>query len=176
MSITIKPIEATDIQVISSAFKALGSQRKTPALYERYLAEQERGERLVFLAHFDGEFAGYGTVEWQSDYPHFAAKGIPEIQDLNVLPSFRRRGIATKIVDEAEKRIFERSPVVGIGVGMYSGYGPAQRMYILRGYVPDGMGLFYKDKPVVPGKEVLVDDDLVLYLTKEHNPNGVRGL
>jgi len=70
-------------------------------------------------------------------------------------------------VDEAEKRVFERLPVVGIGVGMYAGYGAAQRMYILRGYVPDGLGLFYKDMPVTPGKKVLVDDNLALYLTKE---------
>ena len=146
------------------------------SIYEQYLAEQERDERLVLVAYYDDDFAGYGTIHWHSDYPPFAEKGIPEIKDLNVLPRFRRRGIATKIVDEAEKRIFERSLVIGIGVGMYADYGAAQRMYILRGYVPDGLGLFYKDKPVIPGKEVIVDDDLTLYLTKERNPNGVRGL
>ncbi|MEE8413744.1 MAG: hypothetical protein V3R96_04255, partial [Dehalococcoidales bacterium] len=76
-------------------------------------------------------------------------------------------GIASSLVDEAEKRIFERSRIAGIGVGMYADYGPAQRMYILRGYVPDRLGLFYKNQPVIPGREVLVDDDLVLYFTKE---------
>ena len=140
---------------------------KPPSMYERYLAEQEKGERLVFVAYSDEDFAGYITVHWHSDYPPFAEKGIPDIQDLNVLPQFRRRGIATKLVDEAEKRIFERSRIVGIGVGMYADYGTAQRMYILRGYVPDGLGLFYKEQPVTPGQEVLVDDYLVLYLTKE---------
>ena len=39
--------------------------------------------------------------------------------------------------------------------------------YILRGYVPDGLGLAYKGKPVIPGEMVKVDDDLILYLTKE---------
>jgi len=169
VTITIRLLEEKDVQTIPSAFTAAGwgGGHGSPSLYERYLAEQEKGERLVLVAHFDGEFAGYGTIRWQSDYPPFAEKGIPEINDLDVLPRFRRRGIATRIMDEAEKRVFKRSPVVGIGFGMYAGYGPAQRMYILRGYVPDGLGLFYKDKPVIPGKEVLVDDDLALYLTKE---------
>jgi hypothetical protein len=52
-------------------------------------------------------------------------------------------------------------------VGVYSDYGPAQRMYAKRGYIPDGMGLFHKGQPVKPGRDVFVDDDLVLYLVKE---------
>jgi hypothetical protein len=72
-------------------------------------------------------------------------------------------------MDEAERRMFEKSKTIGIGVGMYADYGAAQRMYVLRGYVPDGRGLFYKEQPVLPGKEVLVDDYLVLYLTKERD-------
>lgn len=89
MGITIRLLEARDIQIISSSFSALGWDGKKPALYERYFAEQEKGERLVFVAHFDGEFAGYGTIQWHSGYPSFAAKGIPAIEDLNVLPRFR---------------------------------------------------------------------------------------
>ena len=50
---------------------------------------------------------------------------------------------------------------------MYADYGPAQRMYIKRGYVPDGLGLYYKNQPVTPGKNVFVDDDLALYLVKK---------
>lgn len=166
MKITIRPFEGQDVQIISSAFMAIG-HNKPPSMYERYLAEQERGERLVFVAYSDEDFAGYVTIHWKSDYPPFAQKGIPDIQDLNVLPRSRRRGIATKLVDKAEKQIFVRSRIVGIGVEMYADYGAAQRMYILRGYVPDGLGLYYKEQPVIAGREVLVDDYLVLYLTKE---------
>jgi len=70
-------------------------------------------------------------------------------------------------MDEAEKRISERSRVAGIGVGMFQNYGSAQRMYILRGYVPDTLGLYYKGQHVKRGQEVCVDDELILYLTKE---------
>jgi ribosomal protein S18 acetylase RimI-like enzyme len=165
MGIAIRLLEEDDIETIWSA--SIHSRSKHPALYEGYLAEQEKGQRVVLVARCDGEFAGYGTIQWQSGYPPFAEQGIPEIMDLNVLPQFRRRGIATSIVYEAERRILEKSQIAGIGVGMYADYGPAQRMYILRGYVPDGRGLFYKAQAVIPGREVVVDDDLVLFLIKE---------
>ena len=166
MNITIKLLEAQEVEPIGSSFDSTVWKDITPLL-ERYLAEQERGKRVVLIAYIDNEFGGYVTIKWKSDYPSFAEKGIPEINDLRVLPAFRRRGIATALVDEAEKRIFERSPIAGIGVGMYADYGAAQRMYALRGYVPDGLGLAYKGQHVKPGHEVMVDDDLILYLTKE---------
>jgi len=46
-------------------------------------------------------------------------------------------------------------------------YGPAQRLYALRGYVPDGRGLASEGHPVLRGDTVTVDDELVPYLTRE---------
>ena len=166
MNIKIKLLEAQEIQHITSAF-ANTVWRDITSLLERYLAEQDRGERVVLVAYLDKNLVGYVTIKWQSDYPPFAEKGIPEINDLRVLPAFRRRGLASALVDEAEKLIFEQSPIAGIGVGMYADYGAAQCMYVLRGYVPDGLGLFYKGRHVRPGQEVQIDDDLILYFIKE---------
>ena len=59
-----------------------------------------------------------------------------------------------------------RGPVAGIGVGMTADYGAAQRLYIKRGYVPDGRGLVAGEHHVSWGETVRVDDDLVLYFTK----------
>lgn len=166
MNIDVKLLEAEEIPSITTAFA--DSPWNAPAAhFEDYLAEQEQGKRVVLVAYLKGDFAGYVTIKWQSDYPPFAEKGIPEINDLRVLPAFRRRGIGSALVDEAERRVFERSPRVGIGVGMYADYGPAQRMYVLRGYVPDGRGLCHKSESVTPGEYVPVDDDLVLYFIKE---------
>ena len=67
----------------------------------------------------------------------------------------------------AEARIAELSSVAGIGVGMSADYGPGQRLYALRGYVPDGHGLMSHLKPVEHGAQVPVDHDLTLYLTKQ---------
>ena len=166
MDIRIRALEKRDIPEITAAFK---DSEWTVALsfFNALLVEQDNGKRVVLLAHMDNAFAGYVTIKWQSDYPPFITRKIPEINDLRVLHAFRRRGIGTALVDEAERRIFRKSTVAGIGVGMYADYGPAQRMYVLRGYVPDGMGLYYKNSPVVPGKDYCLDDNLVLYFVKE---------
>ena len=166
MDIKIKLLKAQDIPLLTSARSFLNWN--TPSsYYEVLLLEQKKGTRLVLVAHSGNDIVGYVTIRWQSEYPPFAEKAIPEINDLRVLPSFRRRGIATALLDEAEKRIFERSSVAGIGVGLYADYGPAQLMYVRRGYVPDGLGLHYKNQPVNPGHDVHVDDDLLLYFIKE---------
>lgn len=72
-------------------------------------------------------------------------------------------------MDEAERVIAVRSPIVGVGVGMTQDYGMAQRLYSRRGYIPDGRGLMTHDQPVVYGERILVDDALALYFTKRLN-------
>lgn len=56
--------------------------------------------------------------------------------------------------------------MVGIGVGLYADYGAAQRLYTSLGYAPDGRGVTYHGSLVKPGTEYLVDDHLILWLTK----------
>jgi GNAT superfamily N-acetyltransferase len=168
-SIDIRWLAADDIDPIVSAFAAV-DWPKPRELYERYLREQEEGRRVVLVAFRGAEVHGYGTVVWEPDYPPLRDEGIPEIQDLNVLPAFRRRGIASRLLDEAERLVGERSPFVGIGVGLYADYGPAQRLYVLRGYVPDGRGISYHGRFILGGEGVVADDDLTLYMRK-HLPS-----
>lgn len=166
---SIRLLQADDIPVIAAAFAALG-WHKPAVQYERYLAEQHRGERDALVAWQGDVFAGYVTVAWRSElgsnYPPFLDAGIPEIADFNVLPHLRRQGIGSRLLDEAERRIAERSSVVGIGVGLYNDYGAAQRLYVKRGYIPDGLGITSHGLRVTWGDTVVVDDDLVLYFTK----------
>jgi hypothetical protein len=61
--LTIRPLQAGDIVEIARAFAALG-WRKPAAQYERYLAEQQQGTRLVLVACLGGVFAGYLTIFW----------------------------------------------------------------------------------------------------------------
>jgi GNAT superfamily N-acetyltransferase len=161
MGFAIRALGDGDPEVMSAAFTAIGWD-KPVSQYEKYLAEQRAGERDVLVATVDDTFVGYVTVRWES--PYFGA--IPEIQDFNVLPSYRRRGIGSGLMDAAEARVAERSAVVGIGVGLYVDYGTAQRMYVRRGYIPDGRGLMYDNQPVPPGETVRNDDGANLMFTK----------
>ncbi|OWR32374.1 GNAT family N-acetyltransferase [Saccharibacillus sp. O23] len=166
MEIKIRRLNSDDPAIIEDAFREQG-WHKPAELFERYLAEQEAGLRVTLVAEADGAFAGYGSVIWQPDYPPFREQSIPEISDLNVLIRFRKQGIASRLMDRAEQEIAERSSSAGIGVGLFADYGQAQIMYVKRGYVPDGRGLYMGDRQLQYGDNITVDDDLVLYLTKK---------
>src|SRR5919106_5436822 len=163
--LTVRPLERKDIPEIGDAFRQLG-WNKPASQYERYLVQQELGVRDVYVAFVEGQFAGYLTICWESSYEPFFVHSIPEIVDFNVLPKFRRMGVGTLLMDKAEREIAKVSSVAGIGVGMTSDYGAAQRLYVLRGYIPDGRGLHWRDHYVHHREEVIVDDELALYLTK----------
>ena len=164
--ITIRPIGKSDCQTISDSFRIQGWD-KPVQLYERYVQMHQTGERDFILAEYNDVFAGYATIAWESIYPEFKKRRIPEIVDLNVLRKFQRRGIATKLLEVAESRIRKRSPFAGIGFGLTQDYGAAQKLYIGRGYVPDGNGLVKDNQAVIFGDQVTIDDSLVFYLIKE---------
>jgi ribosomal protein S18 acetylase RimI-like enzyme len=162
----IRLLEEDDIAAIAKAFEELG-WNKPASQYQRYLLEQRYEVRDVYIAFVETQFAGYLTICWKSTYGPFRAKNIPEIVDFNVLPKFRRMGIGSRLMDRAENAIAKVSPIAGIGVGMTPDYGAAQRLYVLRGYIPDGLGLHWRDHHAQYGEQVKVDDDLAIYLTKE---------
>ena len=162
---TIGPLTASDCPLISQAFTLQG-WNKPEEQYRRYLREAEAGVRDVLVAKVDGDFAGYLTILWQSDYAPFLQAGIPEVADFNVLKKYQHKKIGTSLMDAAERRIAERSPIAGIGVGLMPDYGPAQVLYIRRGYIPDGRGVISHGQYISYGDQITVDDDLVLYLTK----------
>ena len=164
--VEIRALTDGDAETISAAFASVGSV-KPVATYQRYLAEQAGGSRACLVATVDGQFAGYVTLNWVPTHPGFVEARVPEIQDLNVLPRFRRTGIGTRLLDRAEEEIALRCSVAGIGVGLHPGYSEAQRLYVKRGYVPDGRGVTYHDRYAEEGMQLALDDHLVLHLTKE---------
>jgi hypothetical protein len=58
------------------------------------------------------------------------------------------------------------SKTIALAVGLHEGYGSAQRLYIKRGYIPDGSGVWYRDNKLVPYTDCC-NDDLVLYMYKQ---------
>lgn len=164
--LVIRDMTEPDSLTISRAFQTQG-WNKSMTQYQEYWEQMELGSRTVLVAEQSEQFAGYLTIKWQSGHPPFRENRTPEIADLNVLIRCRRRGIGTALMDAAESRIGSRSGVAGIGVGMTEDYGAAQIMYAKRGYTPDGRGLWYRDRQLSRGDTALVDDDLVLYFTKD---------
>lgn len=81
-----------------------------------------------------------------------------------------------KPVTQYEALVAERSPVVGIGVGPHADYGAAQRVYVRRGYLPDGRGVTRDGRPVPPGTPAPIDDEATLMFTKRLRREGLSCL
>jgi GNAT superfamily N-acetyltransferase len=160
-----RKLDKEDIPMIVASF-AVHDWTKPSSTFEKYLHEQQMGTRDIWLAFDEGQFAGYVTLTQKSLYPPFKKALIPEIMDLNVLPPYRNKGLGSLLIETAENKAFEKSDIVGIGVGLYKDYGQAQKLYIARGYQPDGFGVTYNYQFVEPGTMVCLDDDLVLWFTK----------
>lgn len=161
----IRRMKAEDAEMMREIFLRYGI-RRPEGYYERCGEENEAGTRITLLAFWQGEYAGSLHLLMKSSYPYFAENDIPEINDFNVIPPMRRKGIGNALLDAAEKTALEMRGIVGIGVGLMASYGQAQRLYARRGYIPDGRGVVYRGEPVPAGAQVVVDDDLNLFFTK----------
>lgn len=166
MMVSVRQAAYENADWMQSSFDGLMGWKKPPGYFHNCCDRQAEGQLVLLVAADGDQYAGHVKVVWSPDYPYFRDNGIPEIQDLNVLPTYRRQGVATALVDTGENLIRQRSKIAGIGVGLYADYGPAQRMYVRRGYIPDGKGVTYHDVYVTPGASVPVDDDLVLFFVK----------
>jgi GNAT superfamily N-acetyltransferase len=160
----IRPICQNDIHTLAAAFLAQGWDDREETLWH-YYADQEAGTRYVYIAEKKGLPVGYVTLLPLAKDGPFAGK-YPEISDFNVLISWRRQGIGSALLDAAEADASKLSDIVTLGVGLYSDYGTAQRMYPKRGYLPDGSGVWYQGRPAKVYGTVANDDDLILYFSK----------
>ncbi len=162
---SIREMQESDIKDLSQGFINQGWPGREEIL-ARYFLEQECGEREVLVAEVEGALAGYITILPIVKHGPFAGMS-PELSDFNVFEPFQNQGIGNLLLEEAEKRVKFVSSKITLGVGLHSGYGPAQRLYIKRGYIPDGSGVWYQNQPLEMNDTIQNNDDLVLYLSKE---------
>jgi len=87
--------------------------------------------------------------------------------DLGVFKKYRNQGIGNILMQVAEDIARRYADTVIIGVGLHRDYGAAQRMYVKRGYIPDGSGLWYQGRQLDPYAEMKNDDEAVLYMYKK---------
>ncbi|WP_173257892.1 GNAT family N-acetyltransferase [Streptococcus sp. 5905] len=155
----------SDIQHLSQGFINQGWPGREEIL-ARYFLEQKSKEREVLVAEVEGALAGYITILPCAKQGPFA-EIHPELSDFNVFEPFQNQGIGNLLMEEAENQVKLISDKVTLGVGLHSGYGPAQRLYIKRGYIPDGSGVWYRNQPLEMNATIQNNDDLVLYLSKK---------
>ena len=166
MALVIRELRPEDIPPIAAGERAQGWLRAAEDKYVQRLKDKAEGKAIAVLcAELDGEPVGYVSL--------YAPKGngvfpsLPEIVDLGVLKKARRRGIGSALLVAAEALAKERAAGVYLAVGLHPGYGSAQRLYIRRGYLPDGKGAYYGETPCEEYASYPLDDDLVLYLSKD---------
>ncbi len=156
----------SDAQIITDEETAQGWNADV-GKYESRLQHQSEGKAISLVAEYHGNVAGYINIYPDSEWGAFAGQGYPELVDFGVLEKYRRNGIGSKLMDIAEQIALEYADIVYLGVGMHAGYGSAQRMYVKRGYIPDGSGVWYGDEVCEQNADCRNDDDLVLYLSKK---------
>lgn len=131
------------------------------------LRDQAEGRSVSLAAEYQGNIAGYINIYPDSKWGAFANQGLPEIVDFGVLEKYRRHGIGSRLMDAAEQIASNYADTVYLGVGLHSGYGSAQRMYVRRGYLPDGSGVWFQGQVCEPYASCCNDDDLNLYFSKK---------
>ena len=160
----IRKMQTSDVKELSQGFINQGWPGREEIL-ARYFLEQECGEREVLVAEVGGALAGYVTILPCAKQGPFA-EIYPELSDFNVFEPFQNQGIGNLLLEEAEKQVRLISDKVTLGVGLHSGYGPAQRLYIKRGYIPDGTGVWYQNHQLAMNAVCEDIGELVLYLSK----------
>ena len=163
----IRTMEETDARIFTEEEKAQGWHADISKYLTR-LRDQKEGKCVSLTAEYKGSPAGYVNVYLAGLGGSFSGKGLPEIVDFGVLEKYRRKGIGSRLMDAAEQVAGKYADTVWLAVGLHSGYGSAQRMYIKRGYIPDGTGVWYQGKPCAQYETGIAnDDELVLFLSKK---------
>ena len=163
----IRNMEAADAQVFDDEYTAQGWHPDIE-YYLMRIREAAEGKCVALTAEYQGHPAGSLYLYLNANEGPFKGIGWPEIVDFNVLKKYQRKGIGNRLMDAAEQIAAQHADTVCLGVGLCREYGSAQRIYVKRGYVPDGSGIWYQGKQCVQYETVCtVDDDLVLFLSKK---------
>lgn len=163
MPALIRPFQQSDIENLVTHFSFPWSTvEATRAKWIKYYNEHKDQVRTLAVIEMD-KIVGYGSLLRKSKY----FDSTPEIHDLWIAEEHRQKGLGKQLIAHFENQArTEGYRELGVGVGLYKDYGPAQKLYFHMGFQPDGNGITYACQPVKPGEKYPVDDDLILWLTK----------
>ena len=167
----IRSLHKADIPKIVSRYSfPWSTPEKTKTLWDTYYQEQEDKVRTVAVIEANGEILGYGSLLRKPECPFFAQRNIPEVNAILIDEEHRRKGLGMALIKWIENLASQEGyNEIGIGVGLYRDYGPAQQLYFQLGYLPEGNGITYKGQPTIAGQSYPLDDDLLLWLVKPLN-------
>ncbi len=161
-------IRIMDYDDIPSICRENGDESEENIAYlKRQLDNQKENECTALLALYNGTAAGYVFLYHKCRWGGLAGHNIPGVVDLIVFKKYRRKKIATMLLDEAENIAKQYCNKIYLDVCLNSDYGPAQRFYIKRGYIPNGKGVYYKEKICETNAVCRNDDELALCLVKK---------
>jgi len=126
------------------------------------LRQSAEEHSMYLIAWEDAQPIGHAHIAWTGTH-----LGLPEIQDVFVLPKERRRGIATQLTRAAEEEARARGwNSISLSVSQ-DGNAAARLLYAKLGYVDAGADPVRVSGPItLRGRPFDVDDTLV-YLTKK---------
>ena len=122
----------------------------------------------AFLATSGSDAIGYAAIVWESNYARFRSRGIPLVHQIAVGQPWRRRGVATLLMDAAEQLARDRGyrdaghyrrPVRRVRPG--SADVRTARLY------PRRRGACQDQRPLSKGMQVSMGHDLIIWLTKD---------
>ena len=165
----IRSMREEDAQIIYDTYLSYNWHPNIET-YRNYFAENQNGRRITFCGEMDGNLAGHVSLilkpepDWLGP---FRDQKMPLVSDFSVFYDYHRQGIGTKLMDVLEAEAIKYSDRICLAVGCHWGYGTAQRMYVKRGYIPDGSGVWWNGKRHEQYAPCVNDDELLLWMYKD---------
>ena len=163
MKATVRAMCESDAAAFDYEY-TLSGEVKSGETFNTLYARQRLKKANVYVAEFEGKLLGYIVVSYET-----TVKGevLVHIEDLFVLPLFRKCGVGKSILDYAEREIMRRYDKAHASIGIGSKFGAAQRLFVKNGYIPDGMGARFNGRVLPDGAQATNIRSLCLKYTKE---------
>lgn len=132
--------ELGDLVPLFDAYRVFYQQESDKASAERFLEERlKKGQSLIFIAYWNGKAAGF--TQLFTTYSSVSMKSFYILNDLFVVPEFRKKGIGEALLEKAKKHCQNKGYK---GLALETAVdNPAQKLYEKLGWKNDGGFLHY---------------------------------